>query len=177
LPTEADGPPGAAPRGAPGTAAAAPPRGPRAARRAKPARAGQEVAGRPSRPSSRALRGVIEELSGARSKLAGASEELRSVDARVRGWDRSGAFLARRAHALHDEATARFAETLDELHALFVRLADRANPTLASAFSTRLRAAGTRRLQAQVRRELRGLQRAFESGGALLSRTLRAFDT
>jgi hypothetical protein len=121
------------------------------------------------------LRGVIEELAGARVKLADASEALRSVDARVRAWDRSGAFLARRAHALHDEATARFAQSLDELHALFVRLADRAHPTLGSG--SRLRAAGTRRLQAQVRRELRGLQRAFECGGALLSRTLRSFDT
>jgi hypothetical protein len=119
---------------------------------------------------------VLSELEGARQALAGASEALRAVDARVRAWDRSEAFLARRAHALHDEATARFAESLDELHALFVRLADRAHPTLGAAVSTRLRAAGTRRLQAQVRRELRALQRAFESGGALLSRTLQAFD-
>jgi hypothetical protein len=144
------------------------------ARSSKPARPGEGR--RPPRPSSRALRAVIEELAGARETLAGACEALRTVDARVRAWDRSGAFLARRAHALHDEATARFAQSLDQLHALVARLADRANPTLAPALASRLRAAGTRRLQAQVRRELRGLQRAFESGGALLSRTLRAFD-
>ena len=165
MPTEADRPAGS-------------PRGAReGARRAKPARTGEGAARRPPRPSSRALRGVLEELAGARVKLAGASEALRSVDARVRAWDRSEAFLARRAHALHDEATASFAQSLDELHALFVRLADRAHPTLAPGLASRLRAAGTRHLQAQVRRELRGLQRAFESGGALLSRTLRAFDT
>jgi hypothetical protein len=128
------------------------------------------------RPSSRALRGVLDELAAARETLTRATEALRAVDARVRAWDRSESFLARRAHALHDEATARFAASLDELHALFVRLADRAHPTLGPALSSRLRGPGTRRLQAQVRRELRGLQRAFDGGGALLSRTLRAFD-
>jgi hypothetical protein len=122
------------------------------------------------------LRAIVDELAGARETLGQASDALRVVDTRVRSWDRSEAFLARRAHALHDEATARFAQSLDELHALFVRLADRANPTLGSALSSRLRAAGTRRLQAQVRRELRGLQRAFETGGALLSRTLQSLD-
>jgi hypothetical protein len=149
--------------------------GPRTSARGGKARAGEAVR-RPPRSSSRALRGVLEELAGAREELARASDALRAVDTRVRAWDRSEAFLARRAHALHDEATARFAQSLDELHALFARLADRANPTLTNALSSRLRAAGTRRLQAQVRRELRGLQRAFENGGALLSRTLRSFD-
>jgi hypothetical protein len=105
-----------------------------------------------------------------------AIEDLRDVDLRVRSWDRAEAFLARRALAVHDEATARFAQSLDQLHALFVRLADRADPTLGPAFSTRLRAPGTRRLQASVRRELRALHRAFESGGALLSRALEPFD-
>jgi hypothetical protein len=74
---------------------------------------------------------------------------------------------------VHDEATTRFARSLDDLHALLVRLADR---SLSSTFSSRLRAAGARRLQAQVHRELRSLQRAFQGGGALLSRTLQSFD-
>jgi hypothetical protein len=102
-----------------------------------------------------------------------ATSALRAVDARVRAWDRAEAFLARRARALHDETTTRFAVVLDGLHALLVRLADR---SLGPAFSSRLRAAGTRRLQARVHRELRALQRAFEGGGALLARTLTAFD-
>jgi hypothetical protein len=131
---------------------------------------------RAPRRSTRALRALLEELAGARAALTRASAELSAVDTRVRSWDRSEAFLQRRAYALHDEATARFAESLDGLHALLVRLADRDDPTLGPAFSTRLRAAGPRRLQARVRRELRGLQRAFEGGGALLSRTLQSFD-
>jgi hypothetical protein len=130
---------------------------------------------KPPRSSARALRGLLGELAAAKAAHATATEALRTVDARVRSWDRSEAdgFLARRAYALHDEATTRFAKSLDELHALLVRLADR---SLAPAFSSRLRAAGTRRLQAEVHRELRGLQRAFHGGGALLSRTLQAFD-
>ena len=142
----------------------------------RPARAGARAARRPPRPSARALRGILDELTGARATLARATETLRAVDARVRAWDRSEAFLARRALALHDEATTRFAASLDQLHALFVRLADRAHPTLGSAFAPRPRGAGTRRLHASVRRELRALQRAFEGGGALLSRTLDPFE-
>jgi hypothetical protein len=134
---------------------------------------GAGTARRPPHRSARALRGMLDELEAAKAALEGATEALRAVDARVRSWDRSEAFLERRAHALHDEATARFAQALDVLHALLVRLADR---SVSPAFSSRLRAAGTRRLQAQVQRELRGLQRAFEGGGALLSRTLQAFD-
>jgi hypothetical protein len=133
---------------------------------------------RPPQASTRALRGILDEVATARGALALASDALRAVDARVRSWDRADpdSFLARRAHTLHDDATARFAASLDQLHALLVRLADRSDPMLGSAFSARLRAAGTRRLQARVRRELRGLQRAFEGGGALLSRTLVSFD-
>jgi hypothetical protein len=128
---------------------------------------------RPPQRSSRALRALLEEIEAARATLETASDALRAIDARVRGWDRSEAFLARRALALHDEATARFADSLDGLHTLLVRLADQ---RLGPAFSSRLRAAGTRRLQARVHRELRGLQRAFEGGGALLARTLQALD-
>jgi hypothetical protein len=142
----------------------------------KGARAGEAKgtpARRPPRPSTRALRSILDELGAARETLSVAMDALRAVDARVRSWDRSEAFLERRALTLHDEATARFAQSLDGLHALLVRLADR---SVSPAFSSRLRAAGTRRLQAQVHRELRGLQRAFEGGGALLSRTLQSFD-
>jgi hypothetical protein len=143
------------------------------------ARVGGSAPGRrPPRPSTRVLRGILDEVAAARGALAIASDSLRAVDARVRSWDHSpsDSFLARRAHALHDEATARFAASLDQLHALLLRLADRSDPTLGPAASPRLRAAGTRRLQARVRRELRGLQRAYEGGGALLSRTLVSFD-
>jgi hypothetical protein len=128
---------------------------------------------KPPLRSARALRAILDELEAARATLDAATVTLRAVDARVRSWDRSEAFLDRRAHALHDEATTVFAQALDGLHALLVRLADR---RLGPAFSPRLRAAGTRKLQARVHRELRGLQRAFEGGGALLSRTLVAFD-
>jgi hypothetical protein len=128
---------------------------------------------RPPLPSTRALRAILDELDGARETLRGATEALRAVDARVRSWDRAEDFLARRAHALHDEATAEFARALDGLHALLVRLADQ---SLGPAFSSRLRAPATRRLQARVRQELRALQRAFEGGGALLGRTLAALD-
>ncbi|HEY2731876.1 MAG TPA: hypothetical protein VGK52_18160 [Polyangia bacterium] len=131
---------------------------------------------KPPLSSSRALRAILDELAAARATLDAATAALRAVDARVRSWDRSEAFLDRRALALHDEATTAFAEALDGLHALLVRLADRGDRTLGQAFSSRLRAAGTRRLQARVHRELRALQRAFEGGGALLARTLMALD-
>lgn len=152
----------------------------KAARVQSGAAAGTAEAGakkrRPPRPSARALRVILDDLNTVKARLQGATDELRGVDARIHSWDRSEAFLARRAHALHDEATARFAAALDELHAFVARLADRADATFDAAFSPRLRAAGTRRLQARVRSELRGLQRAFQGGGALLARSLEAFD-
>jgi hypothetical protein len=164
LPNEADRPTAALPR--------------RARAGARGAKAGEGVgkrARRPPRASARALRGILDELASVKDRLATATDALRAVDARVRSWDRSepDTFLARRAHTLHDEATTRFAESLDGLHALLVRLADR---SLSPAFSSRLRAAGTRRLQARAHRELRALHRAFEGGGALLSRTLESLD-
>jgi hypothetical protein len=144
---------------------------------AQPAGTGAKVAKRrPPRPSARALRVILDDLDAVKTRLQAASDELRGVDARIHAWDRSEAFLARRALALHDEATARFAAALDELHAFVARLADRADATFDAAFSPRLRAAGTRRLQARVRSELRALQRAFQGGGALLARSLEAFD-
>ena len=96
---------------------------------------------RPGRPATRAGRRA--------ATLDAASVALRAVDARVRSWDRAEAFLDRRAHALRDEATTAFAAALDGLHALLVRLADRGDRTLGPAFSTRLRAAPTRRLLAR----------------------------
>jgi len=135
--------------------------------------AGAGPARRPPLPSARALRAILDELEAAKATLGEASAALRSVDARVRAWDRAEAFLSRRAFALHDEATTRFAQALDGLHALLVRLSDR---SLGPAFSSRLRAAGTRKLQARVHHELRALQRAFEGGGALLAKTLDALD-
>ena len=152
--------------------------GPRAAGRAgKPAGAGELDKGaparRPARPASRALRVLLGEVGAAKATLQEATDALRSIDARVRSWDRAEAFLERRAHALHDEATARFAQSLDALHPLVIRLLD---SSAGPAFSSRLRAAGSLRLQAQVRSELRGLQRAFQGGGALLSRSLEAFE-
>jgi hypothetical protein len=128
---------------------------------------------RPALRSTRALRAILDEVDAARDTLRVASEALRAVDARVRAWDRTETFLARRALVLHDEATMRFAQALDGLHALLVRLSDQSN---GPAFSSRLRAPATRRLQARVRQELRALQRAFEGGGALLGRTLDALD-
>jgi len=146
------------------------------ARSAKARRDGEGAARRPPLPSARALRLILDELEAAKATLGAATEALRAVDARVRSWDRSEAFLDRRAHALHDEATTAFAAALDVQHAFLARLADRGDRTLGPAFSSRLRAAGTRRLQARVHRELRALQRAFEGGGALLARTLTALD-
>jgi hypothetical protein len=142
----------------------------------KPRRGGDATTRRPPLRSERALRALLDKLEAAKVTLEDATQRLRAVDARVRSWDRSEAFLARRAHTLHDEATTAFAQALDGLHLLLVRLADRGDRTLGAALSSRLRAAGTRKLQARVHRELRGLQRAFEGGGALLSRTLAAFD-
>jgi hypothetical protein len=145
-------------------------------KKAKRGTGAKAVAGaerRPPRRSSRALQAILDELDAAKVKLAEVTGALRAVDARIRAWDRSEAFLERRARMLHEEATTRFAQGLDGLHALLVRLADRSE---GPAFSSRLRAAGTRRLQARVHRELRVLQRAFEGGGAILARTFDAFD-
>jgi hypothetical protein len=125
------------------------------------------------------LQTLLDELGAARAALDAATAALRSVDVRVRSWDRDEPFQARRARALHDEATTRFARSLDELHGLLVRLSDRGNPSnpfLGPAFSSRLRAPRSRRLQARIRQELRGLQRAFDGGGALLARTIQTFE-
>src|SRR5262249_54283961 len=130
---------------------------------------------RPPVRSQRALQTLLDELGAARAMLDEATAAMRDVDARVRSWDRAKpkGFLARRARVLHDEATTRFARSLDGLHALLVRLADK---SLGPALSSRLRAPRTRRMQARIRQELRGLQRAFDGGGALLARSIETFE-
>jgi hypothetical protein len=147
------------------------------ARGGKASGAGAAVKRRPAVRSARALQMLLEELGAARAMLDDAMAALRAVDARLGSWDRSGAdgcqFLARRARALHDEATTRFARSLEGLHGLLVRLADR---SAGPAFSARLRSPATRRLQARVRQQLRTLHRAFDGGGALLSRSIATFE-
>jgi hypothetical protein len=127
---------------------------------------------RPPRPSSRVLEAILDELATAKANLMTATEALRAVDTRVRGWDLCEAFMARRGTVLRDEATTQFAHALDALHGLLVRLADR---SLGATFATRLSAPGKRRLEAKIRQELRYLQRAFDGGSLLLARTLRSF--
>jgi hypothetical protein len=128
-------------------------------------------------PSARALQTLLDELGAARAMLDDATQVMRAIDARIRSWDRTDerGFLARRGRVLHDEATTRFARSLDGLHGMLVRLADRGDRTWGPALSTRLRAPRTRRLQARIRQELRGLQRAFDGGGALLARSIETF--
>jgi hypothetical protein len=148
---------------------------PRAGARGKAAGVGPEAKRRPPVQSSRALQTLLDELGAARALLDDATQAMRAVDARVRSWDRAEArgFLARRARVLHDEATTRFARSLDGLHGLLVRLADK---SVTPALSSRLRAPRTRRLQARIRQELRGLHRAFDGGGALLARSIETFE-
>ena len=150
---------------------------PRAGARARKANGVAATDRRPPLPSSRALQTLLDELGAARALLDEATAAMRAVDERVRSWDRGepDGFLARRARVLHDEATTRFARSLDGLHRMLVRLADRGDRTLSLALSSRLRAPSRRRLQARIRQELRGLQRAFDGGGALLARTVQAF--
>jgi hypothetical protein len=123
--------------------------------------------------SARLLEGVLGELAVAKAGLAAASDLLRGIDARVRTWDLTEPFQARRGRALREETAALFARALDVLHELLVRLADR---SLAPAFVSRLSAPRKRRLQAKIRQELRYLQRAFDGGSLLLARTLDAPD-
>jgi hypothetical protein len=151
---------------------------PRAGARGKAAGAGAETGRRPPVPSARALQKLLDELGAARAMLDEATQAMRAVDTRIRSWDRAEArgFLARRGRVLHDEATTRFARSLDGLHAMLVRLADRGDSMWGRALSSRLRAPRTRRLQARIRQELRGLQRAFDGGGALLARSIETFE-
>jgi hypothetical protein len=118
---------------------------------------------------------MLAELEAARATLDAATAALQAVDARVESWGRGGddVFLVRRGRMLHVEATARFAQALDGLHELLVRIADR---SAAPAFSSRPRSPATRRLQARIRTQLRVLHRAFDGGGALLARALSSLE-
>jgi hypothetical protein len=116
---------------------------------------------------------MLAELESARATLDAATAAFQAVDARVRAWASGGGclgtFLERRSRTLRAEVTAMFAQALDGLHELLVRIADRSS---SPAFSSRLRSPATRRLQARIRTQLRVLHRAFDGGGALLARSL-----
>ena len=120
----------------------------------------------------RALRLLLGELGEANRRLLGETEALRAIEARVRDWDLGQAFQARRGHALRVEATVRFSGALDDLHELLARLFDgRLSPALAERPVSPRR----RRLLAEIRSELRYLQRAFDGGNLLLANTLETF--
>jgi hypothetical protein len=118
------------------------------------------------------LRLLLGELGEAKHRLLVETEVLRDVETRVRDWDLSEAFQARRGHALRLEATVRFSGALDDLHALLARLSD---TRLAATLTTRPVSASKRRLLADIRSELRYLQRAFDGGNLLLANTLETF--
>jgi hypothetical protein len=121
---------------------------------------------------ARTLRLLLGELGEAKHRLLVETEVLRDVETRVRDWDLSEAFQARRGHALRLEATVRFSGALDDLHALLARLSD---TRLAATLTTRPVSASKRRLLADIRSELRYLQRAFDGGNLLLANTLETF--
>ena len=100
------------------------------------------------------------------------SEGLRAVESRLRSpsWDVCEPFMARRGRALRDEATVRFARALYALHALLAGLTD---TSVADARGPRSPVA--RRLLAQIRQELRYLQRAFDGGSLLLANALETY--
>ncbi|HVR61264.1 MAG TPA: hypothetical protein VMU50_05160 [Polyangia bacterium] len=120
----------------------------------------------------RVLRLLLGELGEAKRRLLGETEALRVIETRVREWDLSQPFQARRGRALRVEATVRFSDALDDLHELLARLSDgRQSPALAASPLSPRR----RRLLAAIRSELRYLQRAFDGGNLLLANTLETF--
>ncbi|HEX3697800.1 MAG TPA: hypothetical protein VH374_20670 [Polyangia bacterium] len=123
---------------------------------------------------SRTLRLLLGELGAAKHRLLVETEALRDIETRVRGWDLSEAFQARRGHTLRVEATVRFSGALDELHDLLARLSD---ARLSPAFALRPISPGRRRLLTEIRSELRYLQRAFDGGNLLLANTLETFSS
>jgi hypothetical protein len=113
---------------------------------------------------------VLQQLSAAKQLLLAETEALRAIDSRVRSWDLSEPFLARRSHALRAEATARFGHALDRLHDLLLQVSEGrlfAKPSVQSQRS--------RKLMIEIRNELRYLQRAFDGGSVLLAATLETF--
>jgi hypothetical protein len=125
-----------------------------------------------------ALRQVLEQLSVAKRELRAASEALRAVEGRLRSpfWDLRAPFMARRGRALHDEATLRFSRALDGLHALLVSVTERTLPgSGGGGGSAPPRGPRVRRLLAEIRQELRSMQRAFDGGSLLLASALETF--
>jgi hypothetical protein len=119
---------------------------------------------------------VLAELVAAKQELATTAHALRAVEARLRSpsWDARESFMARRGRALHGEATQRFGQALDRLHALLVSVNERLPPG-APAPAGQPRSPRARRLMAQIRQQLRYLQRAFDGGSMLLASALASF--
>ena len=121
---------------------------------------------------ARTLRLLLGELGDAKHRLLIETDALREIEFRVRGWDLAEPFQARRGHALRVEATVRFSAALDDLHDLLARLSEaRLSPT----FVARPISPRRRRLLAEIRNQLRYLQRAFDGGNLLLANTLESF--
>ena len=132
------------------------------------------MTGARSRPGPQApgLRRLLDELGVAKGRLLTETAALREIDQRVRAWDLSQPFQARRGLALRARAAVRFAEALDALEALLGRLA---REHLGGAPWTRPRSPRTRRLLLEIHAELRYLQRAFDGGSLLLANALASF--
>jgi hypothetical protein len=135
-----------------------------------PAAGGPELGARAG-GDGRALRLLLGELGEAKRRLLGETEALRAIETRVREWDLSQPFQARRGRTLRVEATVRFSEALDDLHELLAGLSDTRSP----ARGARPLSPRRRRLLAAIRGELRYLQRAFDGGSLLLANTLETF--
>lgn len=135
---------------------------------------GRDSQGNHDSGDGRALRLLLIELGEAKRRLLGETEALRAIEARVRDWDLTEAFQARRGHALRIEATVRFSGALDDLHELLARMSDARQ---APALATRPLSPRRRRLLAEIRSELRYLQRAFDGGNLLLANMLETFTT
>jgi hypothetical protein len=134
---------------------------------------GGHAAGAAGGGSARVLRQVLERLAVAKQGLRAESEALRAVEARLLApwWDVREPFMARRGQSLRSEATRRFGRALDGLHAILACLtAEDALPERPGPRSPR-----TRRLLAEIRQELRSMQRAFAGGSLLLAAALDAF--
>ena len=120
------------------------------------------------------LRQLLDDLGVAKRRLLVATEALRDIDTRVRAWDLSELFQARRSRLLRREVAVRFGEALDGLQALLVRLSD-ANANLRAAPRALPGGVRHRRLLVAIRSELRYLQRAFDGGNLLLASALARF--
>jgi hypothetical protein len=121
------------------------------------------------------LERLLGELGGAKQRLLTETAAWREVDRRVRDWDVREAFQARRSHALCTKAALRFADALDGLEALLLKLSSQDD--LGATLRARPRGARTRRLQVEICSELRYLQRAFDGGNLLLASALARFAT